>query len=198
MKRKRKVCRSILLGKREISFSAVRAETGACGSRRRVHLAFMRHALPTLILTVGLACIYPVATPAAPDQPAASPAGSPSTPHSSADALKKELTAVIEGQLTAFRANDYPKAYTFAAAEIKEMFPVEDFEKMVRSNYAVIAKSTSTEYGVAFDTGEEAVVNVRVQNAEKKSVEYQYLLKKEDAGWKISGVSEVKAEGLSV
>ena len=158
----------------------------------------MRRALPTLVLAVCLACGHPGTAPAAPDQPAASPAGSPSTPHHTSDALKKELTAVIEAQLAAFRADDYPKAYTFAAAEIRGIFPVEDFEKMVRSNYAVIAKSTNTEYGVAFDTGEEAVVNVRIQNAEKKSVEYQYLLKKEDAGWKISGVSEVKAEGLSV
>ncbi len=154
----------------------------------------MRRVLPTLVLAVCLACGQAVNAPAAPDQPAASP----SAPHHSSDALKKELTAVIEAQLTAFRANDYPKAYTFAAAEIKSMFPVEDFEKMVRTNYSVIAKSTDTEYGVAFDTGEEAVVNVRIQNAEKKSVEYQYLLKKEDAGWKISGVSEVKSEGLSV
>ncbi len=158
----------------------------------------MRRTLPTLVLAVYLACGRPANAPASPDQPTESPAASPSSPHHSSDALKKELSAVIEGQLTAFRANDYPKAYTFAAAEIKNLFPVEDFEKMVRTNYAVIAKSTGTEYGVAFDTGEEAVVNVRIQNAEKKSVEYQYLLKKEDAGWKISGVSEVKAEGLSV
>lgn len=160
----------------------------------------MHRALPVLILAVCLAC-HPSPVPAAPD-PTASPAPSsspaPPTPHHSSDALKKELSAVIEGQLAAFRANDYPKAYTFAAAEIKDVFPVGDFEKMVRTNYAVIAKSTSTEYGVAFDTGEEAVVNVRIQSVENQSVEYQYLLKKEDGGWKISGVSEVKAAGLSV
>ena len=51
---------------------------------------------------------------------------------------------------------------------------------------------------MAFDTGEEAVVNVRVSNAETRSVEYQYLLKKEDGAWKIGGVAEVKPEGLSV
>ena len=160
----------------------------------------MRCALPLLVFAVCLV-FRPPSAPAAPDGTAAPPSAAspaPSTPHHSSDALKKELSAVIEGQLAAFRANDYPKAYTFAAAEIKGMFPVEDFEKMVRTNYAVIARSTSTDYGVAFDTGEEAVVNVRIQNAEKKSVEYQYLLKKEDSGWKISGVSEIKAEGLSV
>ncbi len=188
MKRKRKVCRSILLGKREISFfRRPRRNPGLQVGLEGSTLLLMRCALPTLVLAVCLACGQAASAPVA-----------PATPHHSSDALKKELTAVIEGQLAAFRANDYPKAYTFAAAEIRSLFPVEDFEKMVRTNYAVIARSTHTEYGMAFDTGEEAVVNVRIQNAEKKSVEYQYLLKKEDAGWKISGVSEVKAEGLSV
>ncbi len=177
---------------RNFVFPAFAPKPALAGWFGRFILLFMRRALPTLVLAVCLACGHPADAPAAPDQPAA-----PSTPHHSSDALKKELTAVIEGQLTAFRANDYPKAYTFAATEIKTMFPVEDFERMVRTNYAVIAKSTHTEYGVAFDTGEEAVVNVQIENAEKKSVEYQYLLKKEEGGWKISGVSEVKAEGLS-
>ena len=140
-----------------------------------------------LVLAVCLACH----AGAAPDAPA-------NKPHRSSDAVKKELSAVIDGQLAAFRADDYPKAYTFAASEIKGMFPPDEFEKMVRSQYAVIAKSTATEYGLAFDTGEEAVVNVRIENAEKKSVEYQYMLKKEESGWKISGVAEVKAEGLNV
>ena len=125
-------------------------------------------------------------------------ADTPPVAHRSTEAVKKELSAVIDGQLAAFRANDYPKAYTFAAAEIKAMFAVDEFEKMVRGQYAVIAKSTGSEYGIAFDTGEEAVVNVRIENAEKKNVEYQYLLKKEEGGWKIGGVSEVKPEGLSV
>ena len=160
----------------------------------------MRRVLSLGALVLCLGC-RPSTLPAAPDPvsspaPASSPALPP--PHPSSDAVKKELSAVIEGQLAAFRANDYSKAYTFAAAEIKDLFPVGDFEQMVKTNYAVIARSASAEYGMAFDTGEEAVVNVRVQNAEKKSVEYQYLLKKEVGGWKIGGVSEVKAEDLSV
>ena len=149
----------------------------------------MRRVLPLLpwILAVCLTCQGQTAAP-----------GFPAKPHRSADAVKKELRAVIDEQLAAFRANDYPKAYTFAASEIRSLFAPDEFEKMVRGQYAVIAKSTATEFGLAFDTGEEAVVNVRIENAEKKSVEYQYLLRKEEGGWKISGVSEMKPEGLNV
>ena len=52
---------------------------------------------------------------------------------------------------------------------------------------------------MAFDTGEEAVIYVRVQNtATKTDAQYQYLLRKEHGAWKINGVAEVKAGGLSV
>ena len=152
----------------------------------------MHRFLLLLAFAVGLACHGPTASGAA------EPSSAPSKPQRSSDAVKKELSAVIDAQLAAFRANDYPKAYTFAAAGVKTVFPLAGFEKMVRTNYPVIAGSVSTEYGMAFDTGEEAVINVRIENAAKKSVEFQYLLTKEDGVWKIGGVSELKAEGLSV
>lgn len=116
----------------------------------------------------------------------------------STDPVKQELTTIIDAQLAAFRANDYAKAYTFAAGEIKEAFAPDRFEAMVRTSYPLIAHAAKAEYGLAFDTGEEAVINVTVESAEGKRTQYQYLLKKEDGAWKISGVGELKSEGLSV
>ncbi|MBE7213464.1 MAG: DUF4864 domain-containing protein [Gluconacetobacter diazotrophicus] len=118
--------------------------------------------------------------------------------HPSTAAVKQELTAVIDAQLAAFRANDYPKAYTFAAAGIQGMFSRNQFEEMVKTAYPVIAHSAKAEYGLAFDTGEEAVVNVTVENADGQRTQYQYLLKKEDGAWKINGVAELKSDGMSV
>ena len=150
--------------------------------------------LPMLVAVLLLGAMFN--TQAAPDP---TPAASPNPrAHPPTEAVKKELTTVIDDQLAAFRANDYAKAFTFASSGIQGMFAPEDFEKMVRTVYPVIANSVSNTYGVMFDAGEEAVVNVRVQNASKQSIEYQYLLKKEAGAWKINGVSEVKAEGLSV
>ena len=134
-----------------------------------------------------------------PDPPAVAPEPVRPKPHPCTAEVKSELTTVIDAQLTAFRADDYAKAYTFAAAEIKDMFTREDFEGMVRKSYPVIAHSTSVDYGMAFDTGEEAVIYVHVQNTGTKADgQFQYMLKKENGAWKISGVVEVKAEGLSV
>lgn len=123
------------------------------------------------------------------------PAARSTEPAPSTEAMKKELAKVIEGQLAAFRADDYPRAYAFAAAGIKEMFNPAEFERMVRGAYPVIAHSVSAEYGLTFDSGEEAVVNVRVVGAtDGQTVEYLYTLSKENGEWKITGVSELRRE----
>lgn len=109
-----------------------------------------------------------------------------------------ELAKVIEGQLAAFRDNDFPRAYTFAASGIKEMFGPAEFERMVKVGYPVIARSASAEYGLTLDSGEEAVVNVRIVGAaDGQAVDYLYTLGKEDGTWKITGVSELRREQTS-
>jgi hypothetical protein len=147
-----------------------------------------------LLLAGGLAMERGLPQARAQDAPAATP----SAPHASSAAMKKELTTVIDAQLAAFRADDYAKAYGFAASSIRGMFQPADFAIMVKTGYPVIAHSVKADYGLAFDTGEEAVINVRIEDASKQSGEFQYLLKKEDGGWRISGVSELKPSGQTV
>ena len=146
-----------------------------------------------LLLSFGLSAICLVPGLSATEEDSAAEV------HPSGEALKKELTAVVDAQLAALRADDYAKAYTFAADGIKEVYGAKDFETMVRSAYPVIAKSTGADYGAAFDHGDDALVNVRVVNSDdKRSVQYRYLLHKENGAWKIAGVTEVKPAGISV
>ena len=152
-------------------------------------------AVPLLLLSLALCCV--IAQPAA----AASEEESSAvpTPHPSIDAVKAELTAVIDAQLAAFRADDYSRAYTFAAAGIRAQFPAADFEKMVRTAYPRIARSASADYGLALDNGDEPAVAVRVTGADPGagSAEYLYTLTREqDGAWKITGVSEIKPGGV--
>ena len=149
----------------------------------------------TLLLLALFIASNPVARGALEAPP---PSVDPAQPHRSSDEVKKALSAVIEGQLAAFRAEDYAKAYTFAAAEIQGMFSKERFEEMVKTGYPVIAHSTTAELGLAIDSGDEAVVSVKVTNGEKKSVTYQYHLIKEKGAWRIGGVSEVQASSGAI
>src|ERR1700749_4701552 len=61
------------------------------------------------------------------------------------------LHAVINAQLDAFRKDDYAGAYVFADRVIKNQFPLENFERMVRDGYPSIAHSTSAKCGLTFD-----------------------------------------------
>jgi ABC-type transporter MlaC component len=150
-------------------------------------------------LTLLLLALFIASTPLARgalEVPA--PSVDPAQPHRSSDEVKKALSAVIEAQLAAFRAEDYAKAYTFAAAEIQGMFNRDQFEQMVKTGYPLIAHSTTAEFGLAIDSGDEAVVSVKVSNGEKKSVTYQYHLVKQKGAWRIGGVTEVQASGGGV
>jgi hypothetical protein len=115
--------------------------------------------------------------------------------HVSSGSVRNEVTAVIEEQLAAFRSGDYRKAHTFAVSEMREALGVVEFEAMVRMGYPVIANSRSAAFGLALDTGDEAVITVRVQDGEGDSFAYQYHLRKEAGGWRIAGVTKVIDKG---
>jgi len=110
----------------------------------------------------------------------------------SRDAVRGQLTNVIESQLAAFRADDYARAYTFAAAGIREQFLLADFEAMVKQGYPLIAESVSATFGIAFDNGREALVVVSFHGRDKRVFRYNYMLLRERDGWKVNGVFVAK------
>ena len=111
---------------------------------------------------------------------------------------KDTLHAVISSQLAAFRAGDYAAAYVFADDEIKQKAGVEQFEVMVRRGYPAIAQSASATFGLTFDNGDEAVVNVRVVGANQEALTYQYMLRRSGDGWRITGVVPLKEQTTEV
>jgi hypothetical protein len=112
--------------------------------------------------------------------------------------VKAEITAVIEAQLAAFRVGDFDKAYTFAASPIREMFPVAEFQNMVKTGYPIIASSVKADFGICLDNGSEASVFVHVEAKDGTSKNYQYGLVREPGGWRITGVTEPEARGSRV
>ncbi|MBI3417408.1 MAG: DUF4864 domain-containing protein [Verrucomicrobia bacterium] len=106
-----------------------------------------------------------------------------------------ELAVVVTSQLEAFRQNDYPKAYTFAATGIREKFDREAFEKMVKEQYPAIANSKSAKFGATADNGNEAMLTVNIRGVGKQTGQFRYLFVREKSKWKISGVVEMKTEG---
>ncbi|EEF62014.1 DUF4864 domain-containing protein [Pedosphaera parvula] len=111
---------------------------------------------------------------------------------------RMELAKVVESQLTAFRMEDYPRAYTYAGSRFQNECPLPVFEAMVKKSYPVIASSRAAQYGVILDNGEEGVVNVGILDSTGRIHHYQYFLKWERTAWKINGVKEARFEGTII
>jgi hypothetical protein len=116
----------------------------------------------------------------------------------SEDGVRKEVIGVIESQLAAFRKDDYPKAYHYAASNIRDSLSLPVFERMVRRAYPVIAQSSGADFGVIVDNGNEAVVDVLIADGSGRATQYQYFLTRELTGWKISGVARKSAVGMLI
>jgi hypothetical protein len=114
----------------------------------------------------------------------------------SGDFMKRELIRVVDSQLSAFRKNDYSKAYTYAASGIRAHFSPTTFERMVKMGYPPIAQSRSANFETTLDNGLQAVVNVGITAGSGKVLYYyQYHLQREKTDWKISGVAPIRLNG---
>jgi hypothetical protein len=69
---------------------------------------------------------------------------------------------------------------------------------MVRAGFPAIAHSTSAKYGLCFDNGDDAVVNVRVFSENREPIDYQYTLRRDGGNWRITGVTLLRDQTTEV
>jgi len=109
-------------------------------------------------------------------------------PHYSKPEVRREITAVVEAQLAAFRADNLAGAYGFAATPLRARLTLEQFAVMMARGYPLILHHARAELGLPVDDGGWATIVVRVSIADGTSAAYRYHLLKEAAGWRIAGV----------
>src|SRR3954464_4482266 len=103
----------------------------------------------------------------------------------------RELFAVVNHQIEAFRADDFRSAYRWAATGVQHKFTLPQFEMMIRRDYGEMANGRGVEFGAVKAEGDTALVQVFFF-AEGGSVRvFLYSLIAEDGTWKIGGVEEV-------
>ena len=102
------------------------------------------------------------------------------------------LFAVVNDQLSAFRAADYASAYSYAANGMQQKFTLPQFERMVRRNYAHMAEAQRVEFGDVRFEGGSATVQVFFFTRGGSMRTFLYSLTVERDVWKISGVDEVR------
>lgn len=116
------------------------------------------------------------------------------------DAEIKAGQAVIDGQLKALIANDGAKAYSYAAPNVKQIFPTVDaFMNMVTNGYAPVRQPQSYSFGKVEQTGPGSIIQqVMIVGPDGKDYEAVYTLQQQpDGSFQITGCSLRASNSLS-
>jgi hypothetical protein len=108
--------------------------------------------------------------------------------HYSKPDVRKEITTVVEAQLSALRAEDFRSAYQYAVQRLRRRLSAEQFAEMIRRGYPAIVGSERAELGLPMDDGLRAIVSVRVFAKSGAFADFRYTLLKERTGWRIAEV----------
>jgi hypothetical protein len=106
------------------------------------------------------------------------------------DADARAVRQVIEAQLEAFRRDDAPRAFSYAAPGIRDSFGTpEKFMAMVREQYAVVYRPRSVSFEEPLIVGGEDLVQpVRMTDGYGHAWMAIYpMAKQPDGSWRING-----------
>ncbi len=106
--------------------------------------------------------------------------------------VRKQVIAVIDAQLAAFRAQDVTRAYAYASVGLRRRMPVAVFASVVRENYSQIWTNSRAEYGIVRDDGNTARVLVHVEG-KTGAASYDYTLENENGQWRVRAI--LRSEG---
>lgn len=116
------------------------------------------------------------------------------------DAGTQAAQSSIDSQIKAFIADDNALAYSFAAPNVKKIFPTLDiFMNMVTRGYQPVQKPLSYSFGKSERTGASAIAQqVFLVGPDGKDYEALYTLELQPDGvWRITGVSLRVAKTVS-
>ena len=112
---------------------------------------------------------------------------------------KTEFQRIITAQITAFRADDGPTAYSYAAPVVRNIFPTpEIFMSMVKWGYPQVYRPQSYNFTEALiDPMGRPAQKMLVVGPDGKTYEALYSMEKQpDGTWRISGCVLLEIPGL--
>ena len=112
---------------------------------------------------------------------------------------KSEFQRIITAQISAFRADDGPTAYSFAAPVVRNIFPTpEIFMSMVKQGYPQVYRPQAFNFTEALiDPLGRPAQKMRVVGPDGKTYEALYSMEKQpDGTWRISGCTLLEIPGL--
>ena len=98
-----------------------------------------------------------------------------------------DLYAVVERQLGNLRGGDYSGAYEDASKAIQDRYSVEQFARMVQTQYPGMTQVSRAEYGQVQTHGRHATMQVYLIGEDGVIIPSIYMLVREGDGWRIDG-----------
>lgn len=101
----------------------------------------------------------------------------------------QDIRSVINSQLSAFQADDFGTAFTFASPMIQSMFGTpERFGMMVREGYPMVWRPGKVEFAGLAERGGRKVQTVMVTDQAGRLHLLDYEMIETSDGWQINGV----------
>jgi hypothetical protein len=119
---------------------------------------------------------------------------------SAGEAEVKAAQTVIDGQLKAFIANDGTAAYSFAAPNVKRIFPtVDTFMNMVTNGYPPVRRPQTYSFGKVQEISPTSIIQqVLIVGPDGRDYEAVYTLEQQpDGTFRITGCSLRASTSLS-
>lgn len=104
------------------------------------------------------------------------------------------ISDVIQGQISAFQANDFDTAFDYASPTIKRLFGTpERFGQMVQSGYPMVYRPAEVRMLDQRDAGSAKMQRVMIRDAQGRFHFLDYQMIPTDMGWQINGVQILAA-----
>jgi hypothetical protein len=115
------------------------------------------------------------------------------------DADTAAFRQIISDQIAAFNADNGPKAWSYAAPSIQQIFPTPDiFMSMVKNGYQPVYRQKSFTFGEIRQSGDRPVQEVTIIDVEGNVWTALYTMQKQPDGTrKISGCTLAKVPGVN-
>ncbi|MEO0485942.1 MAG: DUF4864 domain-containing protein [Pseudomonadota bacterium] len=113
-------------------------------------------------------------------------------------AQSEGIQSTINGQMEAFRADDFDRAFTFAAPNIKRMFGSPDrFGTMVRNGYPMVWKNADVQFLELRELAGNLWQMVQVQAEDGSYHYFDYMMVETAQGWQIAAVQPLPAPDVA-
>ena len=138
----------------------------------------MSRLLPSLIVLLSLAGVWPALAEDRPDAPA--------------------FEKIISAQIDAIGRDDAAAAHSFASPGIQQKFPdPAQFLGMVKKSYGALIKPKSTHFDSTGDTGLGPMEKVTIIDSSGVAWTAVYTFEQVDGQWRITGCALIKAPDTS-